>query len=269
MQSKLVSSVILSTVSADLFADKCYEYGGRYWKGVLLPSKESGKYRDCGQEVCPAFCPKYSQGGVQFYGAAPEFYYYSFSRCGLSDRCIEAKTQKSFSASNRDIDEDWGKVDTPAASDTNNDNLDCATSDDGKTSICVDTEALKEELWSAGSDFLFGGGSDSSSSAPKKETPKPVESKNYADGTECPSNFDCASRCCKKNFILEDPILLDGYIEYWETPSLSEEKLYINKLRQEEIKSLWSTYEVAYPNPEHFPDVPRDNVPEMIMPTVK
>lgn len=63
MQSKLVSSLMLSTVSADMLKASCYNYGEKWWSGVLLDSKKNTKYLDCGQDVCPSLCPTFSYNG--------------------------------------------------------------------------------------------------------------------------------------------------------------------------------------------------------------
>ena len=151
--------------------------------------------------------------------------------------------------------------------------MDCYSDDNGQT-ICVDTEALKGAALDfagdiAGDLFGFGGGS-SSSSTPKKETaPAPV-SKNYTDGTQCfNSDFDCLSGCCKENYILDVPEDLKSYLNYDDDLDFSEETVKVNKWKGEEIASTWSLIEVAYPNPEFFPDNPKEGVPPTIEPSVK
>lgn len=140
MQSKLIPALMMSTVSADMFKTECYEYGDRVWKGILDPLAKNEKYKDCGQATCPELCPKfyytspYTGLRKQFFGVEPKFFVYPYSKCGLTDKCIESKTQ-SFDVNKRDIDETW--VD-PYPED---EGWECAVDDNGQK-ICVNTAAL-------------------------------------------------------------------------------------------------------------------------------
>lgn len=127
-----------------------------------------------------------------------------------------------------------------------------------------------DATFSFATDNLFGGSSSSSSTPPKKETAPAKVSKNYADGEQCfNSDFDCLSGCCKENYILDVPEDLKSYLNYDDDLDFSEETVMVNKWKGEEIASTWSLIEVAYPNPEFFPENPRDGVPPTIEPSVK
>lgn len=194
-----------------MFKTACYEYGERYWKGILDPNKENGKYKDCGQATCPSLCPTFKYDSQDWFGEKPTFFDYPFSRCGLTDRCIEKKSQ-SFDPTKRDIDETY--VD-PYPED---EGWECAVDDNGQK-ICVNVDALADAAMDLagdiagdifGDDFGFGG----SSEPEEPKGPPPPPPKNYKDGWECAAKSDCKSGCCSSNFDIEVPTALDTHVDY-------------------------------------------------------